>query len=364
MEDTPVKFGSGPFYAEVRRRVQNHLATARATGRDDFRYFFKAALILTWFAASWVLLVFFAHTWSVGLLGAASLGFAMAGIGFNVMHDGGHGACSRMPSVNRAMALSLELLGGSSYIWRWKHNIVHHTYSNIGTVDDDLEVGPWARMAPHQPRRWFHRYQQFYMWILFGMLPFKWYLIDIRNFRRRWFGRHHFPAAKGIDRGAFFAGKIILPLWALVIPLFFHAPWIVLPIYFLSFFLLGIVLSVTFLLAHCVEDAQCAPLSESGRVPTEWAVHQVETTVDFAPKNWLLSWYLGGLNFQIEHHLFPQVSHVFYPSIAPLVRKACSDFGVRYSVRPSFRSAVAAHYLWLKRMGAGRDATPVAELVS
>ncbi len=332
--------------------MHEHLAATGATGRDDARYYVKAALIAVWFVASWVALVFFARTWWQGVGAGLSLGFAMAGIGFNLMHDGGHGACSRHAWVNRAMALTLEILGGSSFIWRWKHNVVHHTYSNIATIDDDLEVGPWARLAPHQPRRWYHRFQHLYMWLLFGLLPFKWYLIDIRNFRRGWFSRQRIPRAKRAERAIFIVGKLLLPLWALAVPMLWRPPLVVVAFYALSFFTLGVVLSVTFLLAHVVEQAQCGPLPPSGRIETEWAAHQVQTTVDFAPRNPILSWYLGGLNYQIEHHLFPHVSHVFYPAIAPLVQQACGEFGVRYSVQPSFRRAVAAHYAWLRRMGA------------
>ncbi len=351
MDDSPVKFSPGSFQAALRRRVEHHLAPTGAGGFDDPRLYAKAVLILGWFVVSYVLLVFVATSWTAALLLSLSLGFAGAGIGFNLMHDGSHGACSRHPWINRAMALSLELLGGSSYIWKWKHNVVHHTYPNLGGVDDDLEIGPWVRIAPHQPQRAIHRYQQFYMWMLFGLLPFKWYLLDIRNYRRGHVGRQRFPKDDKTERAVFVAGKILLPVWALVIPLTRHSPLIVLLFTFTSLFTIGFVLSVTFLLAHCVEDAQCASLPESRRVASEWAVHQVETAVDFAPRNSLLSWYLGGLNFQIEHHLFPHLSHVHYPKIAPIVREVCNEFGVRYSVSPTFGSAISAHFRWLRLMG-------------
>jgi linoleoyl-CoA desaturase len=311
----------------------------------------KAVLILGWFAASYVLLVFVATRWTTALPLSLSLGCAGAGIGFNLMHDGSHGAYSRHAWINRAMALSLELLGGSSYVWKWKHNVVHHTYPNLGGVDDDLEIGPWVRIAPHQPRRKIHRYQQLYMWTLFGLLPFKWYLLDIRNFRRGSVGGQRFPASTSRERAVFIGGKLLLPLWTIAVPLLRHAPLTVALFTFLSLATMGVVLSVTFLLAHCVEDAQCASLPASRRVASEFAVHQIETAVDFAPRNRLLSWYLGGLNFQIEHHLFPQISHSLYPQIAPIVQRACAEFGVRYQVRPTLRAAIAAHYRWLRLMG-------------
>ena len=347
-----MKFAQGPFLVEARRRVEQHLARIGSTGRDDPRQYLKAALILGWFFTSYALLLFVASSWWTAAMLSVSLGLAMAGIGFNLMHDGGHGAYSRFPLVNRVMALSLELLGGSSYVWKWKHNVIHHIHPNLGGIDDDLEVGPWARMARHQPRRWIHRYQQFYMWALFGLLPFKWYLLDIRNFRRGAIGEQRFPRDNPTERAIFIAGKLLLPLWALALPMIWHSPWVVLLVYFTSFFTTGVVLSVTFLLAHCVEDAQCPALPPSGRVEIEWGAHQVQTAVDFSPNNRLLSWYVGGLNCQIEHHLFPQLSHVHYPAIARLIRELCAELGVRYVVHPTLSRALRAHFRWLRLMGA------------
>lgn len=351
MQVCSVKFSPGSFQAELRRRVDEHLAATGTEALDDPLLYLKAGAILGWFAISWVLLVFFATSWISALLLSLSLGFAGAGIGFNLMHDGSHGAYSRHAWINRFMALTLEILGGSSFIWKWKHNVVHHTYPNLGGIDDDLEIGPWVRIAPHQPRRPIHRYQQFYMWFLFGLLPFKWYLIDIRNYRRNCIGKQRLPHCRARDRFVFIAGKVLLPLWTIVIPLSRHAPYIVALFMFLSLATMGVVLSVTFLLAHCVEDAQCPSLPSSRRVASEWAVHQAETAVDFAPRNKLLSWYLGGLNFQIEHHLFPQISHTRYPSLAPVVQQTCAEFGVRYVVRPSLTAAIVAHFRWLTLMG-------------
>ena len=355
MEDRPIKFAKGPFHAELRKRVDAYIAPLPGEGRDDPRMFVKAVVILSWFATSWALLVFWAHSWPVALALSASLGFATAGIGFNLMHDGSHGAFSRFPIVNRVMALSLELLGGSSFIWRWKHNVNHHSFPNILGIDHDLEVGPWARMAPHQASKPFHRFQQFYMWGLFGLLPFKWYMLDISNYRKNTVGAQKLPPRELPEKLVFLSGKIIMPLWALAIPMLFHNPAIVLLFYFTSFFVTGVVMSTTFLLAHCVDEAQVAqPIN--GRLDTEWAAHQIETAVDFAQGSRLACWFMGGLNFQIEHHLFPQISHVHYPKIAPIVREVCAKYGVRYTARPTVLGAIAAHFRWLERMGRGEPA--------
>ena len=112
------------------------------------------------------------------------------------------------------------------------------------------------------------------------------------------------------------------------------------------------VLSVVFQAAHCVEEAEFPlPGEETGRIEHAWAVHQAETTVDFARRSPVLAWLLGGLNFQIEHHLFPKISHVNYPAISRLVEETCRDFGIRYAEHGSFQAAMASHFRWLRRMG-------------
>jgi linoleoyl-CoA desaturase len=114
---------------------------------------------------------------------------------------------------------------------------------------------------------------------------------------------------------------------------------------------LGIVLAVVFQLAHCVEHADFPLESEPARMNTPWAVHQVETTVDFARESRVASWLLGGLNFQIEHHLFSRICHVNYAAIAPVVEQTCREFGVEYKHNKTLLSAVRSHYNWLRAMG-------------
>ena len=84
---------------------------------------------------------------------------------------------------------------------------------------------------------------------------------------------------------------------------------------------------------------------------SDWAVHQVQTTVDFGQGNRLLSWYIGGLNFQIEHHLFPHICHIHYPALAPVVADTCKEYGLRYTAQPTFRAGLVSHFRWLRRMG-------------
>jgi linoleoyl-CoA desaturase len=119
----------------------------------------------------------------------------------------------------------------------------------------------------------------------------------------------------------------------------------------------GIMLAVVFQLAHVVEHAHFRWLAE-GRMDTPWAVHQAETSVDFARDSRAACWLLGGLNFQIEHHLFSRICHVNYPAIAPLVEQTCREFGVAYHYNTTFIGALRSHYRWL-RVGRADDVGPI-----
>ena len=323
--------------------------------------YLKTALTLAWFAASYVALTFLAGAWWQAVPLAVSLGLSMAAIGFNIQHDGGHQAYSARKSINRLMALSLDLLGGSSYVWAKKHNHVHHSFSNITGHDDDINIGFFGRLSPHQRRFWFHRLQHVYLWALYGFLPIKWQLYDdFRDVALGRVGAHRMVRPQGWNLAMFLGGKAVFLALAFVIPLSLHSFEAVAAFYLLTSFAQGVVLSVVFQLAHCVEEADFPlPCPESGRIGNSWAVHQIETTVDFAQHNRLLSWLIGGLNFQIEHHLFPRICHLHYPAISRVVKQTCADYGVRYTAHETLRGGIASHFRWLRRMGCSDAGQPV-----
>jgi linoleoyl-CoA desaturase len=349
-----LKFGGGDeFHRELRRRVEQYFTRSARSPRDCPRMYLKTAVVLGWCAASYGLLVFFAGSWWWALSLAISLGLSMAAVGFNIQHDGGHQAYSSRPWINRLMARTLDLLGGSSYFWARKHNTIHHSYANITGHDDDIDLGLLGRLSPHQKRLKFHRFQHLYLWVLYGFLPTKWQVYD--DFRDLAAGRvcgNRFARPKGWELAVFLGGKTLFFSLALVVPLLMHPAWAVLPLYITASFVQGVTLSVVFQLAHCVEGAAFPlPRQDTGRMETAWAVHQVGATVDFARGSRLLSWFIGGLNFQIEHHLFPRICHVHYSALAPLVEETCREFGLNYVAHETFMAGVASHFRWLRRMG-------------
>jgi linoleoyl-CoA desaturase len=348
-----IKFnGSDAFIKALRKRVDQYFENTGKSPRDCPQMYFKTATVLAWFFGAYALLMFVPLSWWLIVPLAMILGIGMAAIGFNIQHDGGHKAYSDRKWVNKLAAMTLDLMGASSYLWDWKHNTIHHTYPNIDGHDDDIDVGILGRLSPSQPRHWFHRAQGIYLWMLYGFLAIKWHLFDdFYTVATARIAGQKVPRPKGKDLLVFIGGKTVFFTMAFIAPMLLHPWYAVIAVYALAAFTSGVVLSVVFQLAHCVEEADFPLPDDKGKMQTDWAVHQVQTTVDFARRNRFLSWFLGGLNFQIEHHLFHRICHVHYPALSKVVEETCREFGVRYTANKTFFSAVASHFRWLHRMG-------------
>jgi len=351
--DKVVFEGGGPFIRDTRREVALYLADARTRKAGLFRLYVKAVVALASIFASWAFLLVAHPGFPLIIVSLAGLAFGALLTAFSVQHDANHGAAFRGRRLNHLLGWTADaLLGFSSHAWRVKHNVSHHTYTNVDGCDDDVSQVPLARFAPaQQPRPWY-RFQQYYIWLLYTLVGVRWQTIgDLVSLVRRRFGESTLRRPHGWGLAAFVTGKVFFFGWAIGVPLLFYPWWAVLVTYLGFTMLLGLVMATTFQLAHCVEEATFATREDVIAERPVWAVHQVETTVDFCPRNRALTWMLGGLNFQIEHHLFPGVPHTHYPEIAPIVRRNCAKYGVRYTVQPSLATAIASHFRHLRQMG-------------
>jgi linoleoyl-CoA desaturase len=303
--------------------------------------------------ASWAVLVF-AHPGVIGAtLCITGLSVGVTLIAFCVQHDANHGSYFKSRRYNHLVGWTSDaLLGFSSYAWRVKHNVAHHTYTNIVGYDDDINQAPFAKFAPTQPSRPWYRFQHFYVWPLYSMMGLRWQTLgDLASFRRGVIGKTPLRVPSRWTWVSLLGGKAIFVCWAIVIPLLVYPWWAVAATYVGIGMVTSVVMAVTFQLAHCVEEANFAAPEEMAAGAHVWAVHEVETTVDFCPRNRVLTWMLGGLNYQIEHHLFPRLPHTLYPAIAPIVERNCLRYGVRYTVQPSLRLALRSHFRHLRELG-------------
>jgi linoleoyl-CoA desaturase len=347
-----IKFASGgAFHREVDVAVKKLLEDRGLVRRAYLLLWFKAALVLTWATVSYLALLFYISTPLGALLGSVSLGLAAAGIGFTIMHDANHQAFAPRRWINRVMALSLDLIGGSSYVWSAKH-LAHHSYTNVTEHDPDIDSLPLARFDPAQERRPWHRYQHIYIWGLYTMVTIRWqFMTDFSFLMKGRAGQMKLRAPKGQALWTLIGGKTIFAIWAIVIPVIFHPVLWVAAVFIATSVVASLALSLVFQLAHCVEEAEFVDPEHIEDGPHAWQVHQVETTVDFAKGNTLLRFYAGGLNHQIEHHLYSRLPHTLYPRIAPIVEAAAGNHGITYTHHPTLRVALRSHARWLKLMG-------------
>lgn len=341
------------FYTILKKRVDRYFIEKGISKTGNWKMFLKTAVILGWLAVSYLLLVFFSTSLIMAAISACALaqGFVLAG--FNIMHDANHGSYSKNKRLNNLMGLTLDLIGGSRMLWKQKHNILHHTYTNIDELDDDIHSDGLLRLSPRQNWRPWHRFQHFYAFPLYSLLTLSWITFsDFKKFFTRRIGEYQLRKSSVGETILFFLTKLFYFGYMLILPLLFHPLLHVLVAFVSIHLILGFTLSIVFQLAHTVEGtAFPGPDAKTGNIENEWAIHQVQTTVNFAPRSKLAAWYQGGLNFQIEHHLFSNICHIHYPAIGKIVKKTCQEAGISYISYPTVRSAVVGHYRFLRDMG-------------
>jgi len=341
------------FRKVLNDRVYAYLHDNRIPARDVPAMYLKTAFALAWWLGTYLLLLLGHFPPLVNVVLCVVWAMAIAGVGFNVMHDASHNGYSEHSRVNRLMSLSGEMLGMSGFRWRTKHNVWHHTYTNIAGFDDDVETYGLMRLTPRAPWKPLHKLQGWYFPLVYGMIGFDFIM---RDFMMALFGKsddnHVYPKLSASDKITFWAGKLFYFVTMFALPLLVFPWWQVLIGFLIVMLTVGLVMGVIFQLAHINGDAAFPmPVGDPPHIDNEWAVHQVEATVDFAPHNWLLNFYIGGLNYQVEHHLLPHVCHLNYPRLAPLVRSTCEEFGIRYNCYPTWRQAFAAHWRELRLLG-------------
>lgn len=342
------------FTIALRKRVDEYFASKGNQLTGNRKVYLKTVILVSIAVASYLILVLASPpVWAAVML-CIILGIDFAAIGFNVMHDGAHGSYSKRPWVNEMMAYSLNLMGGCAYFWKQRHNLNHHNNTNIEGHDEDIDIRPFIRTNVNQPRYWFHKYQHIYASVLYGLSYIAW--IGGKDFKRYFTGRIAETKMKKMDpkeHVIFWVTKLVYFTIIILIPGFSVGFINTLIGYSILCIACGIVLSFVFQLAHVVEHTDFPmPVENTNKIDEDWTIHQLATTANFATENKIISWYVGGLNYQVEHHLFPRVNHIHYPAISKLVKEVCKQFNVRYIEYPTFSMAVRSHISHLKYMGA------------
>lgn len=342
------------FMHDLKGRVQAYFAERGLSDKADGRMVFKTVAMLTITFGSYALILFGGFSPAVMLVLAIVMGIGVAGCGFSIAHDALHGAYSSNRRVNAALGLMFDVNGANGYLWKITHNVIHHTYTNIQGIDEDLEVSPLLRLSPGSEHRPIHRYQHIYALITYSFSTLFWVFIkDYKYIRQRNLGPYIDIRHPRGEVAKLFGMKLVYYVYTIVLPLLLlDITWWQFLIGFVAMHLTaGVILGVVFQLAHVVEGPEHFMAAGQETMEDSWLVHEMKTTSDFGRGNRLLCWYVGGLNFQVEHHLFPKVCSIHYPAISPIVEEVASKHGIPYHSHRTLRDAIASHLRMLKRLG-------------
>ena len=340
------------FFNALKASVDEYFSKNNLKKTGNYKLYSKATILLISATAIYLTVLFAPIPGWAQLVLTGLFGTGMAFIGFNIMHDANHGSFSSRKWVNEIFGLTLNLVGGTAFLWKLKHNIVHHTYTNIDGVDDDINNLPFMRECKTQQWKPVHRFQGIYMFILYGFTSLLMWFSDFQKYFSKKVYTTELKPMDFKEHVIFWVSKAIYVILYVVIPInvLGWQSWLI--GFSLMHFMLGLILALVFQLAHVVEHAEFSVAGvEPVKIENEWAVHQVKTTADFARNSKLATWCLGGLNFQIEHHLFPKISHIHYPDLSRIVKETCEQFGLRYNDFPTMAHAVVSHYRIMRDLG-------------
>jgi linoleoyl-CoA desaturase len=348
--------GHADFYKVLRKRVNQYFKDNNISRHANTNMVLKTIFMISLYTVPFILMLTYFESTGMLILMWALMGFGMAGIGLSIMHDANHNAYSKNKTVNAILGKLLNTVGGSDVNWRIQHNVLHHTYTNVSGMDEDIDTGVLMRFSPNQQLRKGHRLQHIYAWFLYGFMTIMWFSSkDYVQFAR--YKKKDLLKTQGVSPNATLATIVvtkILYLGTLIaLPLIFSAlPWWgTLLGFFLMHFIAGLTLGMIFQPAHVIPSSNYPVPDKSGNIESDWAVSQLMNTANFAPKSTWFSWYVGGLNFQVEHHLFPNICHVHYSKISHIVRDTAFEYNLPYYSYKTFADALFEHGKMLHRLG-------------
>lgn len=293
--------------------------------------------------------------WLTGLL-YFLMGLGTAGIGLSIMHDANHGAYSKNDRVNKLLGGIVSLVGGYAPTWRMQHNVLHHTYTNVHGYDEDISPPGFLRFSPNEERKKIHNFQHLYAWFFYGLMTFSW--ITTKDFRQLY--RYRAMGITDTEKSSFnvlltklILAKVFYYVTVLVLPMIIiDIAWYWFPIFIFTYhFAAGLILAVVFQPAHVIPETEFVDTKGEHKIEENFAIHQMKTTANFAPKSRILYWLIGGLNYQVEHHLFPNICHVHYKKLSKIVKETAEEYGVPYNTHSTFFRAIAYHTRMLKTLG-------------
>ncbi|MDQ6610100.1 MAG: acyl-CoA desaturase [Bacteroidota bacterium] len=340
------------FFSSLKKSVDDYFTQNNIRKTGNWRLYLKTAILMPLSVSIYIFLLLGSYSVIAGVFLTFIFGLALVAIAFNIMHDSCHGSYSSKKWVNDLFSYTMNALGSNAYMWKIKHNVIHHTYTNVDGIDDDIAKSPVLRLCPSQKWVPAHKYQFVYMFFLYSLSTILWAWVTdfITYVSRKMVVTEMKMSLK--EHILFWLTKLLYFIFYAAIPIFFIGWQAWLLGYLILNITMGLTLSMIFQLAHIVEKTDFEKAADGPiQLDTEWAVHELRTTANFGPGNKILTWFAGGLNFQVEHHLFPRISHVHYKALSKIVRTHCEQFGIPYHSYQNMRQAVLSHIKMMKQLG-------------
>ena len=332
------------LYNAIRQRVRDELFAGQKHGahRDGGGWAVTAILGSACFAYS-------LYASLPGLLTGALLGLTGAWIGLTVQHCANHGAMSNSALANNLLGMTDDLIGGSSLMWRYHHQVSHHIHCNDTALDEDVfSAFPLLRFDARLPRLPVHRWQHLYMWALFPFMQLAFQVGDLTAFFTRETAGTKLRGATGGELATVLAGKVVH--FSLLLAPALWAGWTAVLAGMAAFIATqGIVLAATFAVSHNVAEAKVPEETDGAAAERDWGRQQVLTSADWGGV--VGNFFTGGLNLQVEHHLFPAICFVHYPAIARIVADECRRRDVPYFIYPTLPSILKRFVAFMAAMG-------------
>ena len=346
------------FYTELKKRVNQYFKDNNKTRYGNFNMKLKTVFMisLNFIPLTLMLTGVVSSTWLVFSMWTL-MGFGTAGIGLSIMHDANHGSYSKNDTVNKLLGYMFDLIGSYHINWKIQHNVLHHTFTNVGGYDEDIDTRV-MRLSPNQERKSVHKFQAYYATFFYGIMTIYWLISkDFEQVVK--YSKNNLLKAQGLTFGTALTQVIIIKICyftaMIALPIIITSiPWYQVVLGFLLMHVItGLILSFIFQTAHILEETEFFEVDETGSIENNWAIHQLKTTSNFAHNSKFFSWFIGGLNYQVEHHLFPNICHVHYKALSPIVQKTAEEFNIPYHQHKTFFGAIRSHFSLLNRLGTG-----------
>ena len=358
-QQTPLTFATTKrdFVSTLNKRVNDYFKVENLSKHGDAEMVIKTIVMFSAYFGPYALIMagVVSSTWGL-LLAVGVMSLGLAGIGLSVMHDANHGAYSNKNWINTTIGYSLNLIGANAFNWKMQHNVLHHSYTNVHEEDEDISPRGVLRLSPHSDWKQMHKYQFIYAWFLYGLMTIVWLFfkdfVRLNRYHKNGMAKKH-KANIVQEWVIMLASKLVYISYIFIIPVLFTplAWWQIIVGMITMHYIAGFILAIIFQPAHVIEGTEYPLPDESNTLENNWAVHQLLTTTNFGNRSRWFSWYVGGLNFQIEHHLFPHICHVHYRKISSIVKETALEYGLPYKSSRTFWGALGGHIRLLKQLG-------------